>query len=564
MRPFITKILHKVTLRIRLLVLFIALSVLSVTIVGSVAYIQANNLTTNAIEDRLTRETQLMGYIAENLHFLYVSDQEYFMQQLNANIRTQQQQLESDGIKSEFFFITDNKATPFPVSEEALPPISDAVIAEISEKRNGQISKVIDGEKFTVSFQQMDEIDGIYVLLVPNNSFMASITNMGYFIIAIIIVSIVISTILLILFVRSLTKPLTLLRNTMREVRDGNLTQAPEPKTTTPEIVSLHKSYAAMIEHMKIMLYELKHTTVALNTTGEELQDSSNNALESSHDLIETINVVKKGAEKTASSSEHGLNSSMSMKHKTETMIKNMNTIFENATNMHHSALNGEKSITGLITAFQTYEQDFNKLTKTVEQVHDYSQSISELVGLIQAIAEQTKLLSLNASIEAARAGDSGRGFSVVANEVGKLAEQSANAAVQITNAISNMEKITQNADVEFKQMLTKTNANLIMANDSKITLNELMENINETTSKLQAMHSELEFLEKELPKLQLSSEELASVSQETLASAEEMLASSELQYKQTENTHEIGLQLMQLSQSFTKVTERFRLNEGG
>src|SRR5690625_4558546 len=118
MKRLYNRLLHKITLRSRLVILFISLIIIATSAVGVTSYINSKNLTVQTIENRLISETKLMGYIAESLHFLYVSDDTYFMQQLNANIRTQQKQLESEGITSEFLYIKDTEATPFPVSEK--------------------------------------------------------------------------------------------------------------------------------------------------------------------------------------------------------------------------------------------------------------------------------------------------------------------------------------------------------------------------------------------------------------------------------------------------------------
>lgn len=561
MRKNIKSLLQKTTLRTRLLIPILTLIILSTVVAGAASYVKAKDLTMTSIGDRLKRETQLMGYIAENLHFRYVSDGDYFMQMLYTNIRMQQNQLSEDGITSDYFYITESEVIPFPVSEGSLPDVPAGLVNEITETQNGQLQTAIDGKSYTVSYQQMDEIDGIYVLFVPTESFMGPVTNMGYVTAAVITASIIISTITVFIFVRTLTNPLNVLREKMKKVRKGDLQPAGAPKTTLPELVSLHRSYDAMVNHMRTMLSEVKHTVTELDHNGEELKLSSDDALQSSEDLIASINIVKTGAEQSASTSEQSMRFFADMKNKIETMIKNLELVFKRSESMGISANTGDKNITDLITTTQTFETDFHHLTDTIQEVNHHSDSITNLVGLVKGITEQTKLLSLNASIEAARAGEAGKGFSVVANEIGKLAEQASIATEEIASTIENMQDITANANQEFKQLLQKMNANIDIANYSRMSFDDLMKEISEVSSKLSGIQGELGNVEQALPKLELSTEDFASVSQETLASAEEMLASSEQQYKQTQNAHEVGLKLIRLSKDLSAVTKRFEFD---
>lgn len=552
--------MQKSTLRTRLLIPILILVILSTVAVGATSYIQAKELTMSTIKDRLVRETQLMGHIAENLGFLYVSEPKYFLQQLNANIRTQQKQLEKDGIASEFFYISDGKSTPFQVSAKTIPEIPENLIAEIAEKKNGQIQREINQDVYTISFQEISEIDGVYVLIAPNHSFMGPIQNMGYFIIGIIAFSIILSTIIIMLFVRNLTKPLHELRETMRHVREGDLRQSAPPKSTLPEIISLHTSYDAMLTQMRSVLGEVKSTTTELEQTGEQLHNSSDDAVQSSRDLIDTINVVKIGAENSAATAEDSMKVFNNMKDKIERMMTNMEHVFNRSESMDSSAKLGEENMSNLISTIQSFESDFQHLTVTINQVNNHSIAINELVDLIKSIAEQTKLLSLNASIEAARAGDAGKGFSVVADEVGKLAEQSSIATKEITSKITNMQSITDNATQEFQGIAQKLHSNLDAASDSKISFDELMKEISEVNNNLHGIQDELVSVEQVIPKLEMSTENFASVSQETLASAEEMLATSQVQYEETERTDEIGKQLISLSKTLAVITKRFHI----
>jgi methyl-accepting chemotaxis protein len=555
-----SKFLEKFSMRSRLLLLFILLLTVSLSIGGFASYLKAKEMTVNSIENRLMREVDLMEVIAQNLQFLYVSDEEYFMQQLESNIRSQQDKLEEDGISAEFFSVINQEAVPFQVSQDTLPPIPGEVISKIEQRDQGVIHVEIDGSKYSISFQTINEIGGIFALAVPEASYMGAVVDMAYFNLLVVVISVFISTIFILLFVRSITKPLTDLRETMRAVRNGQFREPDPIQTTLPEIQSLHKSYHAMIVHMRELLVELTDTTKNLAVTGDKLTFSSKESLETSVELVESIHVVKEGALQTASSSEVSVYHFKDMREKVNALTSNMDMVVDRSKQMNESAYKGEKTMIELISTIQTFEADFRHLTTTVKQVREYSVSISQLVGLIQGIAEQTKLLALNATIEAARAGESGKGFAVVANEVRKLAEQSSGAAVEITQAIDTMDTVTIEANEEFTHMLEKTRINLGKANQSRDSFDELMEGINGVSSTINGMQLKLSELKEMVPELEAAAVSFASVSQETSASSEVMLESSKEQIEQLKSTHAIGLQLTNLSQSLSDLLMKFHI----
>lgn len=553
-----TRFLEKISLRIRLLLLFFVLVLVTTNAVGITSYFKAKMTAQSFIEQRLIREADLMSYIAHNLKFLYVSDDSYFMQQLEISVRNQQTKLLEDGLMSDIFYINNQEVIPFQVSKDKEGLITDQLLDQLLEKRNNTFQTKLGGEDYTVVVQDMREVDGAYVILVPSHSYMEPIKEMAYFTFFAIIGCLLVSTVIILIFVRSLTKPLTVLRNQMRSVREGNIDHTDPIKTTLPEINSLHKSYRAMIDHMRLMLTELKKTTSELEITGENLTQTSSGALTYSHQLVEAINTVKLGAEHTACSSELSASNFTIMKDQVDKMLDNMNMVLSSAEQMNVSASSGEKSMIELMGMIQSFEKDFEHLTETVVQVKKHSTAITSLVGIIKALADQTKLLALNASIEAARAGEAGKGFAVVAAEVGKLAEQSAVATEEITKSISGMEIVTNEANNEFNSMLTKVKNNLTTADRSKQSFDELMNQINGVSKKISFVQNQLFDFQNTLPDLEQATTSLSSVSQETLASAEEMLAISEQQMSRMEDTHQVGETLTNTSKQLSAITKRF------
>ncbi|WP_251009513.1 methyl-accepting chemotaxis protein [Bacillus sp. ISL-39] len=551
---------QKVTLGTRLFILFLSLLMTSVITVGFSSYMKARDMSLKTIEDRLVREVELMEYIAENLKFVYVSDEEYFRQQLEANVRSQQNKLQEDGITSDFFYLSEGKITPFKVSKKAGNPFSVQQIDSINKSQNGVIHSEFNGHDYTIAFQEMKEINGIYIILIPTSTYMAPVNEMAYFTLSVIVISIMAAMVLITMFVKKITRPLNQLKDTMRQVRDGQLQSAPDIRTSIPEINSLHKSYNSMIGHMMNMITELTSTTKELGQTGDELKFSSQNSLASTEQLVAAIQLVRAGAEQTAVGSESSVKSFKDMRDMVEGTLVNMDDVFSSSAAMDESAVQGEQSIRQLISTIHSFESDFKQLALTVHQVKQYSTSITNLVGMVKAIADQTKLLSLNASIEAARAGDAGKGFAVVANEVGILAEQSAKTAVEITGAIGKMEKITLGATAEFDEMHKKIHTNLKMAGKTNDSFNELLSEITVVSTRLQSMQEELGSLRATLPQLAEGADSFLSVSQETLASAEEMLSASENQMTQIQQTDLIGRKLSNLAASLSQIHQQFKI----
>lgn len=554
-------LLGKFSLQTRLLFLILSLLLLTVSIVGYISYGKSKETTIKLMEQRLKKEVYTIYDIAQNLMLIYVGEEEKFNKKVEQIVKSQDAQLAQDGLKGSYFLVTKNEAVPYQISKNTKIKFSQPVLDEIRKKENGLIHRNLNGSLYTISFQSIQEFKGIYVIAIPQKEYLKEVNEMAEYIFIAAIISLTITFLIVVLLVRSLTKPLSNLREVMREARNGNFSIHVETKSTTPEIVSLVKSFDAMITQMGGVLYEISSTTTNLSATGDELRNMSSQVLEENEQLNEAIHIVKLGAEQTATSSEESIHMFQEMKISVDTIFKQMEEVMQKAQSMNHSAHQGEKSVGNLLHTFNNFEIEFKGVSSTVEEVKSYSESIAKIVTLIQNIAGQTKLLALNAAIEAARAGESGSGFAVVANEVRKLAEQSSEATEEIKKTIEQMESISVKASDEFNEMFSRFQTHLETASESRESFEQLMLEIEAVSSMIKQAEHGLIRLNTTLPKMESATENFVSVSQQTLASAEQMMTASQKQKIKVKKSHEVGGKLTQLSQSLEALNSKFKIS---
>ena len=151
-------------------------------------------------------------------------------------------------------------------------------------------------------------------------------------------------------------------------------------------------------------------------------------------------------------------------------------------------------------------------MARTVESLGKQSQEISEIVGVITQISEQTNLLALNAAIEAARAGEHGRGFAVVADEVRKLAEQSSRSTTLISELIGNMQNETSRTIAGIEQGVKRVEENAEIVAETARLMHEVIEAVN-------SIIGQIEELSQGISMINTGSHELAATTEEQSAS---------------------------------------------
>ncbi len=547
-------------MRSRLLLTFILLISLTTGIIGYVSYERSSTMSKQFVEQRLIREAASIGEMGEFLKLSYPQNDSVFFQELEFKIINQSIELMADGLSADYFLYIDDELTPFSMSQFSDLSFSPSTLQTIKEGKSGLMHMTVDSKDFAVAYYYVQNLQGQFLMVVPTIDYMNEINQLLTIIAITVLVGILATTVIIIFTVRSITKPLVQLRESMRKARNGDLSQTIDIKSTTPEVESLVKSFEQMMDHMRLLLLDVKGTTINLLNNSQELSESSEQLNSTAVHLQSSINIVNQGAEQTASGSERNIHVFQQMKEQIKKNMNHIESVNESSKEMDTRAKLGNEKLNTMVLSMAELQGEFELFQETMAHVLKESTQIDQVVQLIQSISEQTKLLALNATIEAARAGDAGKGFAVVANEVRKLAEQTSIATNEITIPITRMKTATEQASIEFESSLKNVVDQTTIVNESKQAFEFLLHVVNQTNNQLVEMREGLVSLEQSVPGMEEATSNFTSLAQETLASTNEIGMLVEQQVQKVATFEDMSEQLKKLSQSLDDTTSSFKI----
>ena len=214
----------------------------------------------------------------------------------------------------------------------------------------------------------------------------------------------------------------------------------------------------------------------------------------------------------------------------------------------HHTttqAEEGGKAVTNTVNQMNSIHESIMESNAMIKSLYERSKDISSILDVITGIADQTNLLALNAAIEAARAGEHGKGFAVVADEVRKLAEQSQQSAKEISEIVQGIQKDTESSVQLMTRVTGDVQAGVQVSNEAIEKFNQIlqstkeitpqMEDVSATAQQMSASVQEVTSIANELAVIAkgnaTTSEEVAASSEEQLASMEEISASATIPF---------------------------------
>ncbi len=276
-----------------------------------------------------------------------------------------------------------------------------------------------------------------------------------------------------------------------------------------------------------------------------------------SQELNQSASEISSSTEELAAGAEEQTQQVGEVASATEEMVKTILDNTRNAEKVAHSAKEvadkareGGKIMNETVEGMNQIAEIVVKSAETIKELSKSSQQIGEIVQVINDIAEQTNLLALNAAIEAARAGEQGRGFAVVADEVRKLAEKTTKATKEIETMIKNIQNDTQGAVESIEEGTVKVEEGKQLANSAGNALNEIIESNEEIAEIITHLAAASEEQSATGEQISRSVENINGVTQQAAEGTRRISQAAEDLYRLTENLREI-VDYFKLDQDF-------------
>ncbi|WP_313890802.1 methyl-accepting chemotaxis protein [Psychrobacillus sp.] len=339
----------------------------------------------------------------------------------------------------------------------------------------------------------------------------------------------------------------------------GDLTRRVQVRTKN-EFSEIAESTNVLIASIANLVRRVSLLTENVSASGQELMASSDETAVTIQSIADSTNEIAAGSEQTMNSMTDAIQKMNSLEEATRYLNNDAQSVKDATDLMKIAATKGAESVQHSSNVMLNIEETMANTTQTVEALGTKSYEITSIIKTITAIAEQTNLLALNAAIEAARAGEHGRGFAVVADEVRKLAEQSQRAAKEVTNIVTSIQLEVTSIVKQNHEGVENVIRGVEVANETNASLDLIMVQTNETITLIDKMVVQIEETLNFSQEVAASFVEVTQIAENTAANTTTSASAAQEGSAAMEEINASSVELSNQADELRKVVNEFKL----
>lgn len=365
--------------------------------------------------------------------------------------------------------------------------------------------------------------------------------------------------ILVYFIIASIHRPLQKIIESATHISEGNLTGRIEI-TKNDEVGKLGQSFNKMIDSLSAVIVEVNQKSSQLAAASEQLAASAEQSSKAGEHIALITQEVATGSDNQMRTVEENAKFIGEISEGINEVAANSKNVTSTAIQTSEEAKEGNEIIQAASTRIYSLNESIQNLSRVVEGLGERSLEIDQITTVIRDISSQTNLLALNAAIEAARAGEHGRGFAVVADEVRKLAEQSAQSTEQISHLITSIQQETDQAILSMKTATAEASESIATVNKAGEVFQHIYAAVDEVSSRSKEAASILTQLSAGAAQTVHVMDEITKVAEESAEGTQTISAAAQEQLASMEEITSSAAHLSQMAEGLQRLVEKFKV----
>jgi methyl-accepting chemotaxis protein len=358
---------------------------------------------------------------------------------------------------------------------------------------------------------------------------------------------------------RMIGRPLINLRNLMKEGEQGNLTVRTNHHSKD-EIGQLSASFNQMMEQITRLVQQTNQSASDVLTTAGQLLNSSTQTATSAREIAIATEEIANGASSLAMEAERGNGLTHEIARQMKNVVEANANMGLSATEVQTASQQGTIYMAELTTKTLSTEVMTRSMVEKVDRLKDSTSSIRKILEVLNEISKQTNILSLNAAIEAARAGAAGKGFMVVADEIRKLAEQSKHSIGIVGTITETIQKEIDETVSVLSEAYPVFQEQILSVKEAELIFKQVQTRMGGFVEQLSGATDSIHLLDESQNVLTEAMTNVSAVSEQSSATSEEVASLSNEQLSVSESLVKLSEQLADLSHSLQESLSKFRV----
>lgn len=445
---------------------------------------------------------------------------------------------------------------------------------KLSESSNPSLAAtaklLLEGKETKTSFSEnnaryllysapLQETGWVLALVMPESEVYAPLNALLMRQVAVAVVAIIIVAFGIILYARFITRNINEIKDLSTSMADGDLSRQLTVHSAD-EFGQMGENFNLMLRNLKSLLLKIMDNSQQVAASSEELTASAQQTAKATEHISHTIQDISSSFATQAHAAVTTTKSVNSISDEISHLSNNMRSVTDMTTQTAVKAVDGNKVVRHAIGQMTLINEKVGSAAAVVDILGEKSREIDQIISLITSIAGQTNLLALNAAIEAARAGEQGRGFAVVADEVRKLAEQSETAAKQISAIINEIQKETGRAVQIMGDSSTSVQEGISLVNQAESTFLEIQTAIQAVSSESQDIAKAITNIASGANNIVASVQKISDSVNQTSTSIQSVAASTEEQTATMQEIQAASSVLAHLACELDESINKFKL----